>query len=478
MTVTRLRRCAVVVLLAALCSPAAASAARTPRIVGGVPASTTDLPYVAGLMIALQGVGGDGPDALCAGSLIAARWVLTAGHCLAPDPQPIDPAGSSAILGATNLEAATSAQRYRFAETFVAPGYANGNGGDDVGLVRLARPAPQAQLRLLRPSDAALFAPDTTALTAGWGFTEDPDDGGSLSTDQLRAVDLRIYSDPECQQAFLAAGEGGALDFATEICALAPNKDSCNGDSGGPLIVQDGGGLPALAGAVSFGIGSGNILRGSRSCNEGPPGVYSRLGSDSLNAFVRRHVPQVELDHGPAAAAPGQKLTFTATPSAPEGSGPFGGYDTLSWDLDGDGSFGEREGDRQVRVTAARGATTVSVRATTADDDAEIRTERVPSLDKSAVSFARKRFRARRGKPVRLRVRRVGVGGGSVKVRLGRRARTVSFSGEEGARTVRFRARRRARRARTVRAKLTRFSGEVVAGARTRARVRIAPRHR
>ncbi|MEA2123423.1 MAG: hypothetical protein QOI80_205 [Solirubrobacteraceae bacterium] len=457
---------------AALLMPATAGA-MTPRIVGGTPSSAQELPFVAGLDIAIQNTGGDEPDALCGGSLIAARWVLTAAHCLVEEP--VDLAHSYAVLGATDLDASTPDQHYPFVEGFVPSEYANGTGGFDVGLVRLARPAPQPQLRLLRARDTALFVPGTTALTAGWGYTEDPQDGGQLSTGQLRKVDLQIYSDEQCTQAFADAGEQG-LDFNTEICALAPNKDSCNGDSGGPLFVDDGTGLPALVGAVSFGIGSGNILRGTRSCNEGPPGVYSKVAADPLNAFVREHVPQVEIDPDVQTPVPGEKVTFTATPRDPDGTGPFGGYDGLTWDLDADGVFGERSGKRKVAVTIPGGTTTISVQATAAAGDAEIRRIRVTTQAKSAVSFATGKAKVRAGHGISLRVRRVGTGAGKVTARVsghGVRPRhhTLAFSGNEASRSLRLHAGRHASRRVTV--TLQAFSGDVVAGARTKLKLRV-----
>lgn len=465
-------RVALVLSLAALAFPAAALA-RTNRIVGGTPSSAVELPYIAGLEIALQGVGGDEPDALCGGTLIAARWVVTAAHCLVEEP--VDPAHTRVILGATSLDAATPDQIYGVASGIFAKAYSTGNGGFDVGLIQLSRPAPNQQIRLARPSDGALLAGGRAALTAGWGLTEDKEDGGSLSTGQLRKVDLTLYSDQGCREAFGAAGQTGGLDFTTEICALAPNKDSCNGDSGGPLVVGDRSGLPTLIGAVSFGIGGGDPNRGSRSCNEGPPGVYARIGANPLNAFIRANVPQVELNTNVAVPVAGERVTFTALPHAPGFSGRFGGYDALAWDLDGDGNFGERIDKRVVSVPVAAGATTVSVRATTTAGDAEVRTLRLTSQDKSALAFAKRSARVQRGRTVTLKIKRIGAGAGSARVRVSghgvtARPATLKINGSERSVLVRLRARRNASRKVTVR--LASFKGDVVAGTRTRLALR------
>ena len=471
-----LRRLALLTALLALAAGAPAGAMPSERIVGGTPTAHADLPFMAGLKIAISGVGGDEPDALCGGALIAARWVLTAAHCLAEEP--VDVENSYAVIGATNLNTATPDQHFRWQQAIYAPAYDAGTGGSDVGLIRLERPAPGPQLRLLQPGDAGLFTPGTTSYTAGWGYTEDPLDGGTISTNQLRSVDLQIVSDADCAAAFEDAGAPGILEFATEICAIAPNKDSCNGDSGGPLFVDDEGGLPALVGAVSFGIGSGSILRPDRSCNEGPPGVYAKVGSDPLNAYVRQNVPQVELGVQPEEPVPGQRVTLTAQPDHPQGSGPFGGYDGLEWDLDGDGTFGERAGSRTATVTVREPGTSVAVLATSTSGDAEVRRTRIVPVPKSAVSFARASMVVRAGRAVRIRVDRVGTGAGGATVRAGRgatpRRRTLAFTGREAFRTVRLRAARG--RARTVTLRLQSFTGDVIAGARTTMRLRVRPR--
>ncbi len=473
-----LRRMAGALVIAGLLLPHAPAAGASPRIVGGSPAAPGAFPFQAGLMIAIQGRGGNEPDALCGGSLIAARWILTAAHCLAEVP--VDLAHSYAVLGTTDLDHATPEQQFPWAETSVDPDFLTGAGGSDVGIIRLARPAPFQQVRLLRAGEAALYAPNTPATTAGWGYTEDPLDGGMLSTGALRAVGLRIYSDPECEQAFAAAGHPGTVDFTTELCALAPRKDSCNGDSGGPLLVPDVGGGVALAGAVSFGVGSANLLRFNRSCNEGPPGVYSRLGAEPLNAFVRSRVPQVEIDRNVAAPVPGQPVTFTARPRAPGGSGPFGGYDGLSWDLNGDGVFGERDGARSVTATLGAGVSAVSVRATSRAGDAEFRTVRVATQDKSLVAFSTRALTVREGRTARIVVRRVGVGAGTVTATSrGGATRTGSqvgsFAGGQTSRALAFatRADHQPSRSRTFSVTLGAFTGDLLPGTPMTARVTV-----
>lgn len=52
---------------------------------------------------------------------------------------------------------------------------------------------------------------------------------------------------------------------------LFAGKDSCNGDSGGPLIARDGKESPMFL--------MGIIARGTRRCGIGAPGLYVKLNN-------------------------------------------------------------------------------------------------------------------------------------------------------------------------------------------------------
>ncbi len=63
------------------------------------------------------------------------------------------------------------------------------------------------------------------------------------------------------------------------VCAGTANggADSCEGDSGGPMVVKDKNGRYVLAGIISWGIGCGDRNR---------PGVYTRI-SEFRNWITR-----------------------------------------------------------------------------------------------------------------------------------------------------------------------------------------------
>ncbi|PSN49650.1 hypothetical protein C0J52_14795 [Blattella germanica] len=103
------------------------------------------------------------------------------------------------------------------------------------------------------------------ATVSGWGTTSS---GGSSLPTVLQVVQVPIVDRQQCSSAY--SQYGGIT--ARMICAAVENggKDSCQGDSGKPLVA-DG----RLTGVVSWGVGCGS---------PGYPGVYANVAS--LRDFV------------------------------------------------------------------------------------------------------------------------------------------------------------------------------------------------
>ena len=188
------------------------------------------------------------------------------------------------------------------------------------------------------------MVPGTTSTIIGWGSTNDST--GPFPDDLLQAP-VPVRTDATCANAYGA----GVYDAAVMMCAGDGVRDTCAGDSGGPIMVPRGRRF-ALIGVTSFGP--------DPCANPDAPGVYTRIGAPALNGWVRDRIPTAAIS-GPAAAA--GPVTFTA--SATNVSGAPTGFD---WDFDGNGDFADATGT-QVTPTLGVGEQEVSVRATYADGD-------------------------------------------------------------------------------------------------------------
>lgn len=90
--------------------------------------------------------------------------------------------------------------------------------------------------------------------------------GLTLSPRTLRSVEVPIISSEQCKTSW-----PGNVDD-TMVCAGSPGKDSCNGDSGGPLSQNR-----TVIGVVSW---------GSLVCEDSQPGVYARTSNPSIRDFI------------------------------------------------------------------------------------------------------------------------------------------------------------------------------------------------
>jgi secreted trypsin-like serine protease len=220
------------------------------RIIGGVVAKPGAWPWMVALVS--SGETNNYYAQFCGGALIAPNWVATAAHCVDMPPFEV-------LVGVDDLN--ETGTRIKVKNVYVHPGYYNSTGlfVADIALLELETNASQTPIPLYEGTGDL---EGVTSTVIGWGAM-DPD--GSNYAHDLMQVAVPIVSQQACNTAY----DGIISDY--EVCAGydGGEKDSCAGDSGGPLMIQEDG-VWKLAGIVSWGEGC---------AMPGYYGVYARISA-------------------------------------------------------------------------------------------------------------------------------------------------------------------------------------------------------
>ncbi|XP_005523859.1 PREDICTED: trypsin I-P1-like [Pseudopodoces humilis] len=210
------------------------------KIVGGYTCAEHSVPYQVSLNSGYH---------FCGGSLISSQWVLSAAHCYKSRIQ--------VQLGKHNLELTESTEQFINSTKVIRhPGFSAQNADSDIMLIKLATPAQLNKAVQTVPLPTSCVATGTTCLISGWGNTLS---NGIEYPDELQCLDAPVLSAAECSNAY----PGQITKNMMCVGFLEGGKDSCQEDSGGPVVCNG-----QLQGIVSWGIGC---------AEKGHPGVYTKV---------------------------------------------------------------------------------------------------------------------------------------------------------------------------------------------------------
>ena len=262
------------------------------KLIGGQTVTPGEMPWMLKLEIFDRQNSPSGK--LCGGFLINWKWALTAAHCLE---------GARVVVvsgGRTDdsLESPPEAVLNVTVDDFhLHPNYSDKI--NDIALLKLPRSLRSSQT--IRPicilddnscqSLPRIQSDDENncgmVFAAGWGTTDT-----ELQSKVLRKINMTVVGARLCSRAY-----GDFTVGPNHLCAIGERfnsihgplyRDTCRGDSGGPLMCKIQGSMTAV-GIVSFGKG----------CGAGRPGVYTRVCSyknwikQTMN-ITGCHVPRMD----------------------------------------------------------------------------------------------------------------------------------------------------------------------------------------
>ncbi len=199
-------------------------------IVGGEPATKGEYPWVLNMKL-------DGRH-ICGATLLSPEWVLTAAHCVIGIDE-TDPGLKLIANDYRDLSGETGEERLSVEKIFIHPAFRNVESGFDIALLRLKASSKQTSFVTMPPDgDTLLSTNGAICRLLGWGIK---DTFGQTFADTLQLGNSKMMSHKTCND---ADHYNSFLINSNVLCASpdrSPVVTGSLGDSGGPMLIDDGG---------------------------------------------------------------------------------------------------------------------------------------------------------------------------------------------------------------------------------------------
>lgn len=224
------------------------------RIVNGMPASEDQFPWQAIVLSRISLFS----SAICGGSIIHEQWILTAAHCT--------DGRASWTVSMGSIFRNGDGPQIQGLQAISHPEYNSSNLNNDISLVQLSESVTLTRsiqiIRLPSISQKSTSFAGLQTSVSGFGATQQ---GGQVSN-VLNYMHARVIQNVECASVF-----GTSIIVSSTICAHGwdhKQQSTCNGDSGGPMVLIEDDKIPTQIGVVSFVSSAG--------CTSGNPHGYVR----------------------------------------------------------------------------------------------------------------------------------------------------------------------------------------------------------
>ncbi|KAL1512636.1 hypothetical protein ABEB36_002198 [Hypothenemus hampei] len=224
------------------------------RIVGGQETMVNEYPFMAGLI-------DQNGRIFCGGTIISPHYLVTAAHCVDMKI----PSDLFVLVGDHDITTGndtSSSAVYRVKNIKIFEGYNKMNYEGDIAMLYTDRITFSDNVGpICLPFRYILHTfQDQQVTVLGWGSFE----FSGPSSNTLQQVKLNVISNEECEN------DVEEMIIFSEICTFTPEKDSCQFDSGGPLLWQNQTNKKLfLIGIISHGLG----------CAGNSPGINTRITS-------------------------------------------------------------------------------------------------------------------------------------------------------------------------------------------------------